>query len=152
MVNINTSTVMNVADVEHKLRTGKEQCLGIFATLPISDLPQQIIINLVQFAVIWLNALTNHSGISCKWSPHELICHHRLDAEKHCKIPFGAYCEVHDEPPLTNSMVPWMHPYIAIGPSGNIQGSYKFFFLTLEKKITWQAFTELPMSKSILSI
>ena len=61
MVNINISTAIeHVSEVEQKIRTVKEQCHGILATLPFSFLPQQIIINLVQFAVMWLNALPNN--------------------------------------------------------------------------------------------
>ena len=34
----------------------------------------------------------------------ELILRHKLDAGKHCKIAFGAYCEVHDKPEISNAM------------------------------------------------
>ena len=53
MVNINTSTPnKHVAEEERKIRIVKEWCRGIMATLPFLHFPQQIIINLVQFAVI----------------------------------------------------------------------------------------------------
>ena len=44
------------------------------------------------------------------------------------KMPFDTYCEVHNEPDPSNSMVPGMQPAIAMGPTGNIQGSYIFLF------------------------
>lgn len=97
------------------------------AIWPFSYFPQQIIINLVQFAAMWLDALPNQLVISQKWSSWELICHHQLDANKHCKIPYGAYCEVPDEPHPTKSMIPQTCPTFAMRPSPNIQVFYKFF-------------------------
>ena len=76
------------------------------ATLPFTYLPQQIIINLVQFVVMWLNALPKQSRISRRWSPQGLVCCHQLDVNKHRKTPFGSYCEVHEELQPTNSMIP----------------------------------------------
>ena len=65
--------------------------------MPFTHLSQQLIIDLVQFVTMWLNAFLQNTGISHKWSPHELIYPHKLDVKEHYKTPFGAYCEVHDE-------------------------------------------------------
>ena len=64
MVNITISTPNDhMAETEQRIQTVKEQCQGILAMLQFTYFPQQIIISLVQFAVIWLNALPNQSGI-----------------------------------------------------------------------------------------
>ncbi len=55
------------------------------------------------------------------------------------------YCEVHDEPMPTNSMVTCSTPMIVLGPTGNLQGSYKFFSLAMGKKVKQYAFTPYPM-------
>ena len=81
-INIGASNE-HVAKVERWIRTVKERCRGIMAMLLFSHLPQQLVINLVQFVMMWLNAFLNKAGIFNQWSTRELICGHKLDAEKH---------------------------------------------------------------------
>ena len=78
---------------------------------------------------MWINAFPCSAGFSQRWSPQELICRHKLDIEKHYKTPFRTYCEVHNEPDASNSIVLCTQPAIAMGPTGNIQGSYKYLCL-----------------------
>jgi hypothetical protein len=104
-----------------------------------------MIIELMHFCVMWMNSFPVKSGISEKWSPRELISRHKLDAKLHCKAPFGAYCEVHTDPDITNTMEPrtkW--------PTGNMQGSYKFMSLSTGKKIVRHKFTEMPITESVI--
>jgi len=44
-----------------------------------------------------------------------------MSAKKHCRILTGSYCEVHDEPDPSNTMVPKTHEAIVHGPTGNLQ-------------------------------
>ena len=82
---------------------------------------------------MWLNAFLVKSGVTTQFIPRELINRHKLDEKKHCYMLLGAYCEVHDEPEITNTMRPRTHKAIAMGPTGNLQGSYKFLCLETEK-------------------
>ena len=101
MANINLSAPNeHVAEIEQCIRTVKEWCWGVMATLPFTYFPNQMTISLVQFAILWLNAIPNQSKVSWSWSQRDLICCHKLDVTKHCWVPFGAYCEVHKEPLL----------------------------------------------------
>lgn len=68
-------------------------------------------------------------------SPREIVLCHKLDFKKHCKTPFGSYCVAHDEPASTNNMVSHSTPSIVLRPTGNLQGTYKFFSLITGKKI-----------------
>ena len=77
---------------------------------------------------------------------------HKLDAKMHCKVPFGAYCEVHVDPDITNTMEPRTKWGICLGPTGNMQGSYKFLSLSTGKKVTKRKFTEMPMTDSVIKI
>ena len=69
----------------------------------------------------------------------------------HCKVPFGAYCEVHVDPDITNTMEPRTEWGIFLGPTGNMQGSYKFLSLSTGKKVTRRKFTEMPMTDRVVS-
>jgi hypothetical protein len=73
-----------------------------------------------------------------------------LDFKKHCWAPFGLYCEVHDEPAPTNNMVSRATPAIVLGPTGNLQGTYKFFNLLMGLKIKRRSFTPYPMPDSVI--
>jgi hypothetical protein len=109
-----------------------------------------MIIELMHFCVMWMNAFPVKSGISKKWSSRELISRHKLDTKLHCKAPFGAYCEVHMDPDITNTMEPRIKWAICLGPTGNMQGSCKFMSLSTGKKIVRRKFTEMPISESVI--
>jgi hypothetical protein len=99
-----------------------------------------------------MNSFPVKSGISEKWSPREIVSRHKLDAKIHCKVPFGAYCEVHVDPDITNIMEPRTKWGICLGPTGNMQGSYKFLSLSTGKKVTQRKFTEMPMTDSVIKM
>ncbi len=75
---------------------------------------------------------------------------HKLDAKLYCKVLFGAYCEVHVDPDITNTMEPWTQWGICLGPTGNMQGSYKFLSLTTGRKITQRKFTDMPATTRVI--
>ncbi len=113
-------------------------------------MPRLVLIELVYHVVIWLNAFPAKSGVSETLSPRGIVFRHKLDFAKHCKLPFGTYCEVHDKPTLINTMVTRSTPAIVLGPSGNLQGTYKFFSLAMGKKVKRRAFTPYPMPDSVI--
>ncbi len=75
---------------------------------------------------------------------------HKLDFAKHCKSPFGTYCKVHDDPTHTNTMATCSTPAIVLGPTGNLQGTYKFLSLATGKKVKQRAFTPYPMPDLVI--
>ena len=118
--------------------------------LPYSQLPKLMIIELMYFCIMWMNMFPVKWGISKKWSPRELISHHKLDAKLHYKTLFGAYCEDMD-PDITNTTKPRTKWGICLGPTRNTQGSYKFMSLNTGKKILRRKFTEMPMAESVMN-
>ena len=148
-VNISATNV-HVPEVEQGIRTIRERCQGIKGTLPFTYMPQQLMIGLEQFVIMWLNAFPSNTQISRKSIPWELISRHKLDAAKHFKTPFESYCKVDDEPDPSYSMVLHTQPAIAMGPTGNLQESYKFFCLKTGMRIIRQVWTEVPMPQSVI--
>ena len=102
------------------------------------------------FIVLWLNAFPIKSGISSTFSPQELLVRWRLDYKKHCQVLPGTYCKVHDEPVPTNTMTPQTHKCIALGPTGNLQGSVKFYCLTTGRVLKRRSFTPMPMPDRVI--
>ena len=144
-----TAASEHVTDVERKIRVVKERTRGTMATLPFKHVPRRMKIELVYFGVFWLNAFPTKSGVSRQFSPRELVPRLKADYAKHCRVLFGSYCEVHDEPSPSNSMKPRTHPAIALGPSGNLQGTVKFYSLNTGLVLRRRKFNLIPMPDAI---
>jgi hypothetical protein len=73
-----------------------------------------------------------------------------LITKKHCRLPFGAYVETHEENKPSNTLKERTRAAICLGPTANFQGSYKFLCLHTGRRITRKQFRELPMSSSVI--
>jgi hypothetical protein len=71
-VDMNTpAAAEHVAEIERYIRMIKEQSRAIIC--PYKSLPQQILIRLLHFVVMWLNNFPSATGISNQFSPREII-------------------------------------------------------------------------------
>jgi hypothetical protein len=145
-----TAAKEHVSEAERTIRTIKERTRGLLATLPFSHMPRRMKIEFVYFIVLWLNAFPIKSGILSTFSPRELLVRWHLDYKKHCRVLPGTYCEVHDEPVPTNTMTPRTHECIDLGPTGNLQGSIKFYCLTTGRVLKRRSFTPMPMPDRVI--
>ena len=98
-----------------------------------------------------VKCLSSQRWCSPTISPRSLISGVPLDFKKHCQLVFGSYAQTHEEPDLTNSLNTRTVGAICLGPTGNLQGSYKFFSLHSGKLITCCAWTALPMPQEVMS-
>ena len=104
-VECNTTAVKeHVSEAERTIRTLKECTRGLLATLLFDNMPRQVKIEFVYFAILWLNAFPVNLGISQTILPWELLMHWHLDYKKHCRVQPGTYCDVHDKSCLRT---PW---------------------------------------------
>jgi hypothetical protein len=140
-----TAAKEHVSQAERTIRTLKERMQDLLATLPFRNLPKQMKIEFVYFMVLWLNAFPAKTGISSIYSPREILVRWWLDYKKHCRVLPGTYCEVHDEPVPTSTMVWQMHKGIALGPTGNLQRSVKFYCIITGRVLKRCSFTQMPM-------
>ena len=108
-----TAAKEHISEAERTIRTLKECTRGLVTTLPFTHLPRRMKIKFIYFMVLWMNAFPVKSGISQTLSPRELFLRWWLDYKKHCRVMPGTYCEVHDEPVPTNTMVARTHKAIA---------------------------------------
>ncbi len=145
-----TAAKEHVPEVERRIRLIKERGRGILNTLPFKKMPQIMLIELIYHVVLWLNAFPTKSRVSETLSPREIVMQHKLNFTKHCKAQFGSYCEAHDEPVPMNTMVSRSTPAIVLGPTGNLQGTYKLFSLKTGKKIKRRKLTAYPMPDLVI--
>ncbi len=140
----------HVPEEERCTRLIKEHGRGILNTLPFKKMPQIMLIKLIYHVVLWLNAFLTKSGVSKMLLPCKIVYRHKLDFTKHCKARFGTYCKAHNEPTPKYMMVTRSAPGTVLGPTGNLQGTYKFFKTITGKKIKQQKLTAYPMPESII--
>jgi hypothetical protein len=74
----------------------------------------------------------------------------QFDYQKHCRLQFGSYVQEHQEPSPTNTQAAQTVGAICLGPTGNIQGSYKFLNLRTGKRITRRRWTQLLMPQEVI--
>ncbi len=142
----------HVSKAERTICTLKERMWGLLALLPFSHIPRRMKIKIVYFIMLWLDAFLVKPGISTIYSPQELLLlvRWKLDHKKHCRVLPGSYCEVHDEPVPTNTVVARTHACIALGPTGNLQGSIKLYCLKTGRVLKCCSFTVIPMPDRII--
>jgi hypothetical protein len=68
-----------------------------------------------------------------------------LDYKKHLSLQLGQYCQVHKEDNPRNSQIFRTNGAIYLGPSGNLQGGFKFMALNSGKKIVRRSWDVIPM-------
>jgi hypothetical protein len=149
-VECNTTAVKeHVSKAEQMIHTIKERTRGSLATLPFEHIPWRMKIKFIYFIVLWLNAFLVKSRISSTFSPCKLLVRWKLEYKKHCQVLPGMYCEVHLKPSPSNTMTPCTHEAIALGPTGNLQGSVKFYFLDIGWVLKRCSFMPFPMPDRI---
>ena len=84
---INTTAAReHVGDIERMIRTVKELCCSVVSKLPYKDcMPDQFIIHLIYFVMMWINAFPADNGVSENFSPHKIVAGLKMDYTKHCK-------------------------------------------------------------------
>ena len=71
-----------------------------------------------------------------------------MNYNRHCRLEFGEYVQTHEE--HDNSLNPCTIGALALCPTGNIQGGYFFFCLTMGKVINRMGWTTIPMPKEVI--
>ena len=145
-----TAAKEHVSEAEQTIRMVKERIHGLLVTLPFSHIPKSIKIEFFYFVILWLNAFPVKSRISQTISPQELLMSWHFDYKNHCRVQPGTYCEVHDKPVPTNTMAWRAHKAIALGPTGNLQGSVRFYCINTGRVLKCCSFTPMPMPNRVI--
>jgi len=126
----------HVADIERRICVVKERARATRTVLPYKRVPQLLTIWIVFGAVQILNYFPSKGGVSSTLSPNTIMSGEMLDYKKQLQLPVGQYCQVHEEELPHNSQAPCTRGAIALGPSGNVQGGFRFMSLKTGKQIT----------------
>jgi len=141
----------HVPEIERRIRVVKERCRASRHTLPFKRIPQLLTIYIVLNVVKLLNFFPTTGGISDTLSPKTIMSGETLDYKKHLTLHVGQYCQVHEEETPRNSQVARTKGAISLGPSGNLQGGYRFMALDTGKKITRRSWDVIPMPDLVIA-
>ncbi len=90
--------------IERRIRVVKERTRSVRHSLPFSSIPPKILTHIVFFVVKLLNLFPVKGGVSTQYSP-KTIMSGQVITYKQYLLPFGTYCQVHEEDGQRNSLV-----------------------------------------------
>jgi hypothetical protein len=73
-----------------------------------------------------------------------------LDYKKHLSLQLRQYCQVHEEDNHRNSQIARTKGAIDLGPSGNLQGGFKFMALKSGNKIVHRSWDVIPIPDLVI--
>jgi hypothetical protein len=144
------ATNEHVPEVERMIRVVKERIRCTVNDLPFKRYPIMMKRDIVKKETAWINMFPHRDGVSARMSPRTIVTGLEVDFATSCKVPFGAYCEVHDEPKISNTETSRTTPAIALIPTGNAQGGYFFMSLKTGKRLSRRKWTELPTTQEVI--
>jgi hypothetical protein len=125
----------HVPKIKRRIRVVKERCRATRHSLPYERIPRLMTIHIVLNVVKLLNFFPTKGGVSDTLSPKNIMSGETLDFKKHLSLQIVQYCQVHEEDTPRYSQVARTKGAISLGPSGNVQGGFKFMALNSVKKI-----------------
>jgi hypothetical protein len=134
----------HVPEIECQIRVVKERCRATRHSLPFHTIPKLTTIHIVLNVIKPLFFLPTKGVVSDTLSPKTIISGEMLDYKKHLSLQLGQYFQVHEEDNPRNSHIARNKGVISLGPSGNLQGGFKFMALSSSKKIirrSWYVIT-----------
>ena len=129
--------------------TIKDYFCAICSSPPFKRLTTCMVIELMSFCIMWLNAFPLISGIWADFSTKTIMTETKLDYNKLCYLPFGIYTKAHGNPLQTNVDMTWTYP--CLGTSWKIQGNYKFLNLNTSHIIKWKQWRVFPAKETIIN-
>ena len=125
----------HVPEIEQRIRVVKERCRAVRHILPFKRIPKLLTTHIVLNVVKLLNFFPTKGGVSDSLSPKTIMSGETLNYKKQLILQVGQYCQVHEDKTPRNSQVARTKGTISLGPSGNLQGGFKFMALDSGKQI-----------------
>jgi hypothetical protein len=93
---------------------------------------------------------SNERGVSDTLRPKTIMSGETLDYKKHLSLQLGQFCQVHEEDNPCNSQIARTKGMISLGPSGNLQGGFKFLALNSGNKLVHRSWDVIPMPDLVI--
>jgi hypothetical protein len=150
MVNL-ASANEHIPEIEQRIRVVKERCQATRHSLPYERIPKLMTSHIVLNVVKLLNFFPTKGGVSDTLSPNTIMPGETLDFKKNISLQIGQYCQVHEEDTPRNRQVARTKGAISLGPSGSLQGGFKFMDLNSGKKIVQSSLDVIPLPDVVIN-
>jgi hypothetical protein len=140
----------HVPKIERRIRVVREQFLSTRHSLQFQRISKLLTIHIVLNVVKLLNLCPTKGRVSETISPKTILSGETLDYKKHLSLQVGQYFQVHEEDNPRNSQIARTKGSISLGPSGNLQGTFKFMALNTVKKIVRQSWDVIPIPDLVI--
>jgi hypothetical protein len=150
MVNL-ASANEHIPEIERIIRVVKERCRATRHSLPFERIPKLVTIHIVLNVVKLIIFFPTKGGVSDTLSPKTIMSGETLDFKKHLSLQIGQYCQVHEEDTPRNSQVARTKGVISLGPSGNVQGGFKFMALNSGKQFVRRSWDVIPIPDVVIN-
>ena len=136
--------------IERRIRVVKERKRAVRHSMPFTSIPSKMLTHMVFFVVKLLNLFPVKGGVSTEYSPKTIMSGQTINYKQY-SLPFGTYCQVHEEDGQRNSLAARTQGAILVGPSSNRQGGQLFFSLNTGRIITRRAWTVIPVPQPVIT-
>jgi hypothetical protein len=149
MVNL-ASANEHIPKIERRIRVAKERYQATRHSLPFHKIPKLMTIHIVLNVVKLLIFFPTKGGVSDTLSPKTIMSGETLDYKTHLSLHLEQYFQVHKEDDPRNKHIDRTKGAISLGPSRNLQGSFKFMALNTGKKIVHRSWDVIPMPDLVI--
>ena len=138
----------HVGLVENRVKTVKEGFRTVVSRLSFR-LPSRLVVDLIFYVVKRLNS--QPSSFGDRRSPRVKATGRKIPFDKEYSIGFGDYVEARDPAVKSNDAeAPRTNSAIALWPTGNLTGSWKFFDITTGETIVRSQWRKLPTTEIVI--
>ena len=136
----------HVEEAERKIRTVKEGARSMRFTIPMfRKIPRMLVILLIGAVLFWLNCIPTKFT---NYSPARIMKDRVIDYKIHCKHQFGEYVQVVMK---STSLIEVERTVDALAayPTGNEQGTWRYYNITTGKPISHKKGTNVPVPEQL---
>ena len=121
--------------------------MGLLANSTFNKLPKVLARALAKYVTFYLNHLPWNSGVSKTLSPAYIMSGQQIDNKNHCQLEFLEFVHVHNR--TDNTIKPRTSPALNLGPTGNEQGTHRFYNLASGRVVHRLHWTCVPMPEGV---
>ena len=149
LVEINTTAAReHVADIENGICRIKEKTRAYESERDYLYVPTLLLMHTVHCAIFWLNAFASGTE-NYGTAPRTLVTRMPTNFKRDFREAPGEYVEAEYDDIVTNTQKPRPPPCLALGPSGNRQGTVKCLDIETKKVVHRRMIHHLPMPLDI---
>ena len=124
IIEVNTTAAReHVPEIECQIRLIKERIRCTTSDFPFDPIPRLVLIHVVYTCVMWISYIPHKAGTVQYIPPRELVTGMTVNYKRDFWACIGGYVEGSTDAIVMNDNMPRTHSCVALGPSGNRQGS-----------------------------